>query len=136
MATQPALQLRAGNACGDRHHQRAVCLCQCLQRLAHIAQHLRLHRQQPGAALRGGIGGVVMHLHAEVGGQRLAQCGHRFGHVDVRGGHAPADQAGNQAAGHVAAADEGDGISCHGSLLGKRSSEIPAMSSSRKRSRG
>ena len=73
-AAEPALELRGGDAGGDRDHQRPLRLRQRRQAVADLAHHLRLDREHPDAGAVGGRGGVVgEHAHAEVARQRLAQ---------------------------------------------------------------
>ena len=86
------------------------------------AHDLRLDREHPyeGVAHRLGIVGV--RRDAEVAGQALPQVGIRFGDLDAAAAETTLVQAADQAARHVAAANEGDDGSAfgygHGSAAG------------------
>jgi hypothetical protein len=110
MAAQPAVQLAAGDAGGDGDDHRCGLLCESGQVGADLAHHLRLDRHHPQGSAGNGRHGIGDGGHAKVPRQRRAQCRDRLSDADAGRGHAAADQPGDQAAGHVAAADEGDAV--------------------------
>jgi hypothetical protein len=74
----------------------------------HRAPDLRLGRKHPHAGAFDRLGPRLEGLDAEVARQRRARGLDRFGHADRIAPHATRNQPADQAAGHVAAADEGD----------------------------
>ncbi|MOA08022.1 hypothetical protein D3C78_1277560 [compost metagenome] len=96
------------NACGDRQHQFAAEIDLIAQRLADICHHLWLHRQYDDVCLACAGKVIAAANDAVVGSQRIAVFSRRRADADGFGRVTARHQAGDDCAGHVAGANEGN----------------------------
>ena len=104
---EPGIQLDRGDAGGNGNRDGSLRKVDG-KRLADIAHHLRLHCQQHQRGVLYGLAGVSDGTDAEIGDQLLACRVGWVGHDDAARCDTARDQAADQAAAHVATADEGE----------------------------